>query len=222
VNLLSLATTLGSAFAVMLITVAIPNPSTVAASTYAVRRGTRAAAVVLGAVLCLDTAVFFVLVHGFHPLVTALGAARYLKPLAGTLLTVVGLVMAVRVWRVGSIPQLERMTAEVEDDGGGAHGPFAAGLLVPAANPGFWIWWTTVGTSFIHAVRPWGNLGLGLLLLAFLGGAGVWYVALLWALSRGRQLLTERTRRFAVMVLGLAMVAFGVFLLWRSVAAFAL
>jgi hypothetical protein len=74
--------------------------------------------------------------------------------------------------------------------------------------------------SFIHAVRPWGDPGLGLLLLAFLAGAAAWYIPLLWALSRGRQVLTARTRRVALVFLGLAMVGFGAFLLWRWLAGF--
>ena len=65
-NVLSLVATVASAFVVTFATVVIPSPSTVAASRYAVRRGTRAAAVFLGAVLCLDVAVFLVLAFGFH------------------------------------------------------------------------------------------------------------------------------------------------------------
>jgi threonine/homoserine/homoserine lactone efflux protein len=219
VSFLPLATTLGSAFVVTFVTVAVPNPSTIGASHYGVRRGARAAAMFLGAVLCLDVVVFFVLVHGLHPLLSALGAARYLKPLAGAGLTIAGLVMVVTVLRNASLPQSMRLSSDAEDRGT-AHGPFVAGVLVPAANPGFWIWWTTVGTSFIHAARPWGNVGLGLLLAAFLGGAAAWYVPLVWALSRGRQVLSERAQRVALVILGCAMVGFGVVLLARSVASF--
>jgi len=219
VNVLSLVATVASAFVVTFATVVIPSPSTVVASRYAVRRGTRAAAVFLGAVLCLDTVVFLVLAVGFHPFLHALGAAKYLAPLAGAGMMIFGLVMVVTARRGG--PHL-RSTAALpgSEDGGTARGPFLAGLIVPAANPGFWIWWTTVGTSFIHAARHWGDVGLGSLLLAFLGGAAAWYLPLLWALSRGRQVFSERAQDRALVLLGFAMVGFGAVLLWRSVVAF--
>lgn len=217
-NVMSLAAVVGSAFVVTFVTVVVPSPSTVAASRYAVRRGTRAAAVFLGAVLCLDTAVFLVLAHGFHPFLKALGVARYLMLLAGAGLTIVGLVMVVTARRGGPYPHSMRL-AHGSEDHGTARGPFVAGLLVPAANPGFWIWWTTVGTSFIHAAHHWGGVGLGLLLLAFLGGAAAWYTVMLWALSRGRQVFSERIQDRVLVLLGLVMIGFGAVFFWRAVAA---
>ena len=219
VDFLSLVTTVASAFIVTFATVVIPSPSTVAASRYAMRRGTRAAAVFLGAVLCLDIAVFVVLAVGFHPVLYAVGIAKYLAPLAGAGLVVVGVVMAATTGR-GRRRGRSSVTAAEPEDGGTGRGPFLAGLLVPASNPGFWIWWTTVGTSFIHAARHWGEVGLGLLLLAFIGGAAAWYLPLLWALSRGRQVFSERFQEITVFCLGLAMIGFGAALLWRSLAAF--
>ena len=218
VDILPLAATIGSAFIVTFLTVMVPSPSTVAASRYAVRNGTRAAASFLSAVLCLDTAVFLVLAHGFHPVLNALGAAKYLMPVAGTGLVIFGFIMVGTARKGGLYPQSKRIAT---DPGipGTTHQPFAAGLLVPAANPGFWIWWTTVGTSFIHSARHWGGVGLSLLLLAFLGGAVAWYLPLLWALSRGREVFSEQTQNRVLVVLGLAMAGFGGALLWRAVAA---
>jgi len=216
-DLVHLATNIGSAFVVTFLTVMVPSPSTVAASRYAMRDGTRAAASFLGGVLCLDIAVFLVLAHGFHPVLNALGAATYLMPVAGAGLVVFGCVMVATARRGGIYTPSKSMTPRREIPGAG-HRPFAAGLLVPAANPGFWIWWTTVGTSFIHGARHWGGVGLSLLLLAFLGGAVAWYLPLLWALSRGREVFSARTQYRVLLVLGLAMAGFGCVLLWRSVA----
>ena len=110
-------------------------------------------------------------------------------------MVVVGVVMAATARRGGPRARSSKPAIEAED-GATARGPFLAGLLVPASNPGFWIWWTTVGTSFIHAARHWGEVGLGLLLLALIGGAAAWYLPLLWALSRGRQVFSERVQEF--------------------------
>ncbi len=215
-NLSSLAALFISAFGVTFATVVVPSPSTVAASRLAVRDGTRAAAVFLGAVLVLDIFVFLVLVFGFHPLLSSVGGASYLAAAAGLGLAIAGIVMTVTARRDARrlVAQSQERADEPEKR---ARGPFLAGLLVPSANPGFWLWWTTVGTSFIHAARRWGDVGLALLLVAFIGGAAAWYVALLWALHRGRQLFSQRVEEKVLFVLGLAMVGFGVYLLWRAV-----
>ena len=217
-DILSLITTVASAFIVTFATVVIPSPSTVAASRYAMRHGTRAAAVFLGAVLCLDIAVFLVLAVGFHPVLHAAGLARYLAALAGAGLVVAGIVLAVTARRGGPRRRQGAITERPEDSST-ARGPFLAGLLVPATNPGFWVWWTTVGTSFIHAARHWGNVGLGLLLLAVLAGTAAWYFPLLWALGRGRQVFSKRVQEITVFCLGFAMIGFGIVLLWRSLVA---
>ncbi|MFV2071808.1 MAG: LysE family translocator [Thermoanaerobaculales bacterium] len=217
-DLISLAALFGSAFVVTFATVLVPNPSTVAASRLAMRDGTRAAAIFLGAVLTLDTIVFLVLVFGLHPFLRYVGAMKYLAGAAGLGLVVAGAVMAVTARRDAT-----RLVARSKEKENGrsrnTHGPFLAGLLVPSANPGFWIWWTTVGTSFIHAARQWGDVGLALLLIAFIGGAAAWYVPLLWTLQRGRQAFSQRAQERVLFSLGLAMIGFGVFLLWRSLAA---
>ena len=212
----SLAALFASAFGVTFATVVVPSPSTVAASRLAVRDGTRAAAIFLAAVLTLDTLVFLVLVFGFHPLLSSIGAASYLVAAAGLGLTIAGTVMAMTARRdAGRL--VESSQEDVDEHEPKTRGPFLAGLLVPSANPGFWIWWTTVGTSFIHAARKWGDVGLALLLVAFISGAAAWYIALLWALHHGRQLFSQRVEEKVLFVLGLAMVGFGMYLLWRSV-----
>jgi L-lysine exporter family protein LysE/ArgO len=217
-DILSLAATAGSAFVVTFLTVMVPNPSTVAASRYAMRDGTRSGAAFLSAVLFLDAVVFLVLAHGFHPALNALGVARYLMPVAGAGLVVFGGIMVVTA-RTGGVYRRSMMEARDSEPADTGQRPFVAGLVVPAANPGFWIWWTTVGTSFIHRARDWGGLGLGVLFIAFLSGAGAWYVALLWAVSHGRQIFSVRVQTRVLVVLGVAMGGFGVVLLWRSILA---
>ncbi len=204
-----------SAFFVTFATVVIPSPSTLAASRYAVTHGTRAAAVCLSAVVLLDIVVFFGLALGFQPILRHIGGSRYMPPVAGVLLVVAGLVMVIAAPRdvSGLVSARGKKRADREQ---ALHGPFLAGLLIPAANPGYWIWWTTVGTAFIHAARHWGRLGLTLLLAGFLAGIVGWYIPLLFALHRGRQIFSAHTQQRLLVVLGLAMMGFGGFLLWHT------
>jgi threonine/homoserine/homoserine lactone efflux protein len=211
----SLPATMLSAFLVTLVTVIVPSPSTVTAGRLAFTRGWRAAATFLTAVVALDIAVFCALALGFQPLLHRLGGAAYLVPAAAIGMIVVGMVMIVHP------PQVAPRECDRDPPKNGLlrnelHGPFLAGLLVPAANPGFWLWWMTVGTSFIHAARQWGDLGLTALLASLLSGVLAWYLPLVLALRQGKTLFPPSALRRVLRLLGGALVLFGVNLLLKA------
>ncbi|RMF81963.1 MAG: hypothetical protein D6739_08765, partial [Nitrospirae bacterium] len=159
---------------------------------------------------------FLALALGLEPVLYSVGGHRYLVPVAGAFLTIAGIVMVATAPR--HLP--DRLVTDRGRDRAERemrlHGPFLAGLLIPVANPGFWLWWASVGTAFIHSARRFGRLGLALLLAAFLAGVLSWYVPLLLALRKGRAVFSRRTQTRLLMGLGVAMVAFGVHLLWRA------
>ncbi len=210
----SLVATVASAFIVTFATVVFPNPSTLAAGRATLIGGTRAAAAFLSGVLALDAIVFLVLVFGLHPVLINVGIAHVLPPIAGVALVIAGLVMV-----LGSRRDVRESdataVASAPPSGPALRGPFLTALAVNAANPGFWLWWTTVGTSFIHAARHWGDMGLTLLLLAFLCGTASWYIPLLWALHRGRDIFPAKFQRRLLAWFGVALVAFGIYLGWH-------
>jgi len=204
-----------SAFFVTFATVIVPSPSTIAASRYAVTHGTRAAAACLSAVVFLDVLVFLGLALGFQPLLRSIGGSHYFPMIAGVFLVVAGMGMMVLAPKNVDRMVTPRGRARAQREQS-LHGPFMAGLLIPFANPGYWIWWTTVGTAFIHAARHWGRLGLTLLLGGFIAGVLAWYVPLLWALHHGRQIFTPTAQKRLLVILGIAMVGFGSYLLLGS------
>ena len=206
-NLSSLPAVAATAFCVTLVTAIVPNPSTIAATHISLRRGTRAAATFLGAVVVLDTLMFALLAFGFEPLLHGLGITTYLVPVPAIGLSALGLVMVAGASRLASRP-----APSAADPGPrllALCGPFAAGLVLPAANPGFWIWWSTVGTAFIHAARDWGRPGLTLVFGAYIAGVVAWYLPLLHSLHRGRRVFPAHLQRRVLVILGLAMILFG-------------
>jgi threonine/homoserine/homoserine lactone efflux protein len=213
--LTSLPAVVFSAFVVSFATVVVPGPITFAASRYAVSHGTRAAAVLLTAVTLTDVGVFSLIVFGFQPIMHRVGGARILIPVAGVLLIVAGAAMVFVARRDTERLVSRRAQRRVEREEA-VHGPFAAGVAVAVLNPGYWIWWTTAGTAFIHAARHWGKLGLGLLLVAFITGVMAWFVPLLWALHHGRRLFPPVAHERILIGLGIAMAGFGTYLLWGA------
>ncbi len=215
--LASLPAVLVTAFLVSFATVVVPSPITLAASRFAVARGTRAAAVLLTAVTLTDVAVFALIAFGFQPYLHRLGGVHYLIPVAGGLLVVAGVAMVAASRR--DVAQLvsPRGRRRVDHEQS-LHGSFLAGVAVAVLNPGYWLWWTTAGTTFIHAARHWGRLGLALALLAFLAGVLAWYVPLVFALRHGRRVFSAEWNRRVLVLLGSGMVACGVYVLWRVLA----
>jgi threonine/homoserine/homoserine lactone efflux protein len=208
----SLPATMLSAFLVTLATVVVPNPSTIVAGRFALTRGWRAAATFLAAVVLVDLAVFCALVFGFQPLLHSVGGTAYLVPVAASGMVLAGAVMMVRP------PRFDPAAPGGAVAGGppppnGLHGPFLAGLVVPSTNPGFWVWWMTVGTAFIHAARHWGDLGLASLLGAMVAGVLAWYLPLVLALRRGATLVPPRALGRVLRLFGAALVVFGAHLL---------
>lgn len=203
--------TLITAFIVSFVTVLVPNPSTLAASRMAMKDGVRSAKFFLAAVLGLDFIVFNILVFGFHPLMRAVGVAEYLRPIAGLGLLIFGIYMMFSSRRDAE-KTLDRTISPTQI----GHRPFVAGVLVPAANPGYWIWWTTVGTTFIHSVRPSGDLALLTLMVSMIGGAAAWYLLLLRALAHERKVFGPTSRGMIFFTMGLVMTAFGTLLLLQS------
>ena len=92
--------------------------------------------------------------------------------------------------------------------------PVLGGILISMSNPYWWIWWATIGFAFMH------NYGISFLsvpsLLAFILGheAGdlVWYVFVSTVIYFGRQRLNARVYHGLLVVCGLVMMGFGVYL----------
>jgi len=203
-----------SAFAVSFATVLVPSPITLAASRYSVARGTRAAAVLLTAVVITDVVAFSLMAFGFQPIMHRLGGAHIVVGLAGVLLVLggVGMVILARRDTERMVGRRARRLVEHEQS---MHGPFLAGVGVAVLNPGYWLWWTTAGTAFIHAARHWGQMGLWLLLAAFLTGVVAWYVPLLWALHHGKRIFSTEVQARTLTTLGVVMAVVGVLLVVR-------
>jgi threonine/homoserine/homoserine lactone efflux protein len=214
----SLVATVASAFIVTFATVVVPSPSTLAASRATLMGGSRAAAAFLSGVLLLDTTVFLVLVFGLHPVLINVGVAHALPPVAGLALVIAGIVMVLKSRGEERQPG-PTASASGPASGPALRGPFLTALAVNAANPGFWLWWTTVGTSFIHAARHWGGMGLTLLLLAFLCGTVAWYLPLVWTLHKGREVFPAAFQQRLLAWFGVALVVFGIYLGWHWLAA---
>ncbi len=190
-------------FIVSLATVAIPGPITIVATHLALDRRLAAAAWFLLGTTVLDATLFASLAAGAGPVLRRIGALPLVEIIGGLVL----------LW--GGVASLRRrfpadhMRPRLHREPHRALGYFALGLVVSAANPHYWIWWVTAGLAFVEVARAHGTPGLAWMLAALIGGVIAWYIPLLWALRRGRALLSPRGERAVVRVMGMAITLLG-------------
>jgi threonine/homoserine/homoserine lactone efflux protein len=203
---LSLPALVASGFVVSIVTVAIPGPITIVATRLGLSRHLGAAVWFLLGVTALDVVLFSALAAGAAPMLRRIGALPVVVVLGGLALVwggVSSLSDGVEEPRRGNEIRLERRSPASY---------FALGLAVSAGNPHYWIWWVTAGLAFVEGARAHGAPGLAWMLAALVGGVVAFYIPLLWALHRGRALLSARAERVVTKVLGVILLLLGVML----------
>lgn len=96
------------------------------------------------------------------------------------------------------------------------YGSFAAGVITSALNPGFFLWWVTVGSALIMGASAFGLLGILLFVpLHWLCDLG-WEFALSWSMFRSRRFWTPMKQRILLGACAAVLAGFG---LWFIVSA---
>lgn len=201
---LSLPALVISAFLVSFATVAVPGPITIVAGRLALARHALAATWFLVGTTALDIALFSALAAGAAPALRAIGALPVVEIMGGAALLWGGL----SSWRSSGHERTIREPRNIE--GRSILGYVALGLAVSAANPHYWIWWVTAGLAFVEGARAHGASGLAWMLGALIGGVICWYVPMLWAIHRGRVLLSPRGERIVVRGISIGLIVLGV------------
>jgi len=200
---LSLPALVASGFVVSLVTVAIPGPITIVATRLGLSRHLAAAVWFLVGVTALDVALFSALAAGAAPVLRRIGALPAVIVIGGLALVWGG----VSSLRDGSEHPDRTTGLRLERRNMASY--FALGLAVSAGNPHYWIWWVTAGLAFVEGARSHGAPGLAWMLAALIGGVVAFYIPLLWALHRGRALLSARAERIVTRGLGVVLLLLG-------------
>lgn len=204
---LSLPALVASAFAVSLATVVVPGPITLVLSRLAISHRASRAVWFLAGCLAVDVALFTALAGGAAPVLRRLGALPAVEIVGGLALLWGGWTTLRRR------PTLRDPQPAARIEEYRACRAFLAGVVVCLGNIHYWFWWCTAGLAFVEAARAHGYPGLLWILAALIGGVVAWYAPLLWALHRGRSLLTARGERWVMAGIGGILLALGSMLL---------
>jgi threonine/homoserine/homoserine lactone efflux protein len=92
-----------------------------------------------------------------------------------------------------------------------------AGLATTAANPYFFLWWTTVGAVLIANARIFGSMGIiALGVTHWLCDLG-WLYFVSWLVFRSKQVWTERVHRLILSGCAVVLAGFGAWFIFSSI-----
>jgi threonine/homoserine/homoserine lactone efflux protein len=91
--------------------------------------------------------------------------------------------------------------------------PYAAGLITSAANPYFWIWWLSIGSSMVIAGLEGGLVFVGVFMVGHWSADTVWFTLVSTTVSKGRTLFSDSAYRKIMVLCGLFLILFGIFYL---------
>jgi len=150
----------------------------------------------------LELCLVLILVAGLGDFLRQPAVMRTLATAGGVLLVAFGILM-VRGSRTASY-----QTAATTSTGS----LVATGAVVSASNPYWSIWWATVGLSYLALSLPYGMIGVLLFFVGHISADLVWYTAVSFSVSRGRQVCSSSAYRAVVACCGIFLAAFGIYL----------
>lgn len=159
--------------------------------------------------IVVETAIFILIVLGLATL--ARPYTTLIAVVGGIALVVFG-ILTLRGCRNASLA-----AAVQAGSGTVAANPYMAGLLTSAANPYFWIWWLSVGSTMVIAGLEGGLVLAGVFMIGHWAADTGWYTAVAAGISQGRTVLSDRTYRIVMAACGVFLVLFGLYYLAGAV-----
>ncbi|MDD5748378.1 MAG: LysE family transporter [Actinomycetota bacterium] len=103
------------------------------------------------------------------------------------------------------------ISLDLQSESGFHYRPFLAGILVSISNPGWIVWWATIGARYILASLEYGIKGLAFFYAGHILADFTWYTFLSFLVSRGRRHLSEKFYRWLILGASLLVLVFSIF-----------
>jgi threonine/homoserine/homoserine lactone efflux protein len=87
----------------------------------------------------------------------------------------------------------------------------ATGALLSVANPYWFIWWATVGTTWVLWSLAAGIIGVVIFFFGHILADLGWYSIVSFTISRGKRFMSARVYRGLLLVCGVALIGLGVY-----------
>lgn len=98
-----------------------------------------------------------------------------------------------------------------KSDADSSRGPISAGIILSATNPYFFVWWATVGLSFIEESREAGTAGVAAFYTGHISADIIWYAMVALTVSSGKKFLSDTTYKVIVRCCGIFLICLGLY-----------
>lgn len=95
--------------------------------------------------------------------------------------------------------------------------PAIAGVTVSIANPYWWLWWATIGLSYITLTMNSGSLGLASFFTGHISADLAWYSLVTIAVSGGRRFINARVYQVVLTGCGIFLVGMGIYFIYSGI-----
>ncbi|GAB4483580.1 MAG: LysE family transporter [Thermodesulfovibrionales bacterium] len=194
-----------SSFVIALSGALVPGPLFTVTVSESFRRGFHAGPLVIIGHGLLELAVVLLIVLQVTPLLRA-DDIRTAVSAAG------GLVLVL----MGGVTLRDARTAHIDISRKGAAGgmhPVLAGLLGSLSNPYWVVWWLTIGIGYLLSAMKFGAAGVIAFFAGHISADLLWYSVVSYAVSRGREIMGDRSYRGVLAACGVVLTAFGLWFL---------
>lgn len=106
---------------------------------------------------------------------------------------------------------IKDLTLEFKADAASSRALVMTGITMSISNPYWTVWWLTIGLGMVLAAQKAGLAAIGIFFLGHIAADFIWYTAISFMVSAGRNYLSQTIYRGILLVCGLAIVAFGIY-----------
>lgn len=125
--------------------------------------------------------------------------------IGGTMLIGMGILMFRQGWRQAALP-LETSPNLVEN-----RRMILSGILVSMSNPYWFIWWATVGMTYLLWAMELGTGGVAAFFSGHILSDLSWYALVAFVIATGRKVINDTVYSWLLVVCGLALIGLGLY-----------
>lgn len=209
---MDLALIFSTAFVVGLSGALMPGPVTAVTAEHTIKKGVIAAPMVTLGHGIMEALVVVLLVFGLGQFMTT-------PAVTGLIGTAGGAVLAWMGWNM--IKGAKNVSLSLNGSGNSNKkapvGPFLAGVISTIANPYWFLWWATVGASYVALSQRHGLQGVLLFFSGHILADLAWLMVVAVLLASGKRFISDRIYAGVVAVLGIFLVVLAAYFFWMGI-----
>ncbi len=210
-NLLALT---GTSFVIALSGALMPGPLLAVTIEHSLKRGFRAGPLIILGHAILEFSLILVVVAGLGTFLKNPVVFTALSFVGAGLLLWMGQEMVRKAGRI-NLDDAGRQAKTKSSD----HGLVIQGIIISLSNPYWSLWWVTLGLTYLAFAFPYGVVGVLLFFLGHIAADALWYGLVAYSVSKGKRFFSPPVYRVTVVVCGLFLIGFGMWLAVKQVIA---